>query len=121
MPILHLLFLDTQINFFFMDSETFEEIACSDKIVGDRVDWLVEGSEVTLIYFNDKVIEVMVPSPAVYEIVTCDPNVKGNSAQGVTKPATLSCGAVINVPGFVDQGSFIKVDTDKGEYMERMK
>jgi elongation factor P len=113
--------LAAQINFFFMDSLTFEEVACDDKVVGDRVDWLTEGSEVTLIYFNDKVIEVMVPSPANYEVVETEPNVKGNTAQGHTKPATLSCGAVINVPGFVEQGAMIRVDVDKGEYMERVK
>jgi elongation factor P len=104
-----------------MDSETFEEINCSDKVVGDREVWLTEGSEVTLVYFNDKVIEVIVPSPAVYEVTMTEPNVKGNTAQGHTKPATLSCGATISVPGFVEQGSMIKVDVDKGEYMERMK
>jgi elongation factor P len=119
-PYVHSL-LDTQINFFFMDSETFEEINCSDKVVGDREVWLTEGSEVTLVYFNDKVIEVIVPSPAVYEVTMTEPNVKGNTAQGHTKPATLSCGATISVPGFVEQGSMIKVDVDKGEYMERMK
>jgi elongation factor P len=103
-----------------MDSETFEEIACDDKTVGDRADWLTEGCEVTLVNFKDKVMEVLVPSPAIYEVVETEPNVKGNTAQGHTKPATLSCGAVINVPGFVEQGSMIKVDVDKGAYMERV-
>jgi elongation factor P len=104
-----------------MDSLTFEEIACDENIVGDRAVWLTEGSEVTLIYFKGKIIEVQVPSPAVYEVVETEPNVKGNTAQGHTKPATLSCGAVINVPGFLERGQSIRVDTDKGEYMERVK
>jgi elongation factor P len=73
-----------------------------------------------LVNFKDKVMEVLVPSPAIYEVVETEPNVKGNTAQGHTKPATLSCGAVINVPGFVEQGSMIKVDVDKGAYMERV-
>jgi elongation factor P len=106
--------------FFFMNSQTFEEVVVDAKIVSDKVKWLSEGSEVTLVDFKDKVIEVIVPSPAVYEVVETEPNVKGNTAQGHTKPATLDCGAVINIPGFVEQGNMIRVDTDKGEYMERV-
>ena len=107
-------------TFFFMNSETFEEVPVANKVVDDREKWLTEGSEVTLVSFKDSVIEVVVPSPAVYEVIETEPNVKGNTAQGYTKPATLDCGAVINVPGFVEQGSKIRVDTDKGEYMERV-
>lgn len=104
-----------------MDTETFEEIACDDKIVGDRVQWMSEGGDVTLINFKGKVIEVVVPSPNVFEIVETEPNVKGNTAQGYTKPAVLDCGATINVPGYLEQGEKIKVDTEKGEFVERFK
>lgn len=103
-----------------MDSETFDEIAVDEDIVGDGAQWMSEGSELTLVSFDDKVIEVVVPSPAVYEIVETEPNVKGNTAQGYTKPATLSCGATINVPGYLETGQMVKVDTEKGEYMERV-
>jgi len=103
-----------------MDSKTFEEIAVDEDTVGDRSQWMAEGSEVTLVQFKDRVIEVVVPSPAVYEIVETEPNVKGNTAQGYTKPATLDCGATISVPGYLETGQKIKVDTDKGEYMERV-
>jgi elongation factor P len=102
-----------------MDSETFEEIACDKKTVGDRAVWLTEGSEVTLVGFKGKIMEIIVPSPAVYEVVETEPNMKGNSSP-LTKPATLSCGAVISVPGFVEQGSMIRVDVEKGIYMERV-
>jgi translation elongation factor P len=107
-------------TFFFMNSETFEEIPVSDKVVDDKVKWITEGSEISLVLFKDKIIEVVVPSTAVYEVVETEPNMKGNTAQGYTKPATLSSGAVISVPGFVEQGAKIKVDTDKGEYIERV-
>lgn len=103
-----------------MDSETFDTIAVEEKIVGDRDRWLGEGSEVKLVRFKGDVIEVIPPSPAVYEIVETEPNVKGNTAQGYTKPATLDCGATINVPGFLESGQKIKVDTEKGEYIERV-
>ena len=103
-----------------MNSQTFEEIAVPENIVGDKNQWMSEGSEVTLVQFKDSVIEVIPPSPAIYEIVETEPNVKGNTAQGYTKPATLDCGATINVPGFLETGQKIRVDTEKGEYIERV-
>ena len=104
-----------------MDAETFEEMAVDAKIVDDRAKWITEGATVDLVQFKDQIIEVVVQSPSVYEVVETEPNVKGNTAQGYTKPATLSCGAVVNVPGFIEQGEMIRVDTDKGEYLERVK
>lgn len=104
-----------------MDSETYEEIPCSSKTVGDGAKWIGEGGEVQLVFFKDNIIEVVVPSPAVYKIVETEPNMKGNTAQGYTKPATLSCGAIIQVPGYLEEGDAIKVDTEKGEYLERVK
>ena len=103
-----------------MDSETFEEVMVESNIIEDQKKWISEGMECNLIYFKGNVIEVQPPSPYVFEIVECDPNVKGNSAQGITKPAVLECGATITVPGFVEQGSKVKVDTENGLYMERV-
>lgn len=105
--------------FFFMNSETFDEVAVDSKVVGDVEDWLEEGMGVQLVFFKDSVIEVVVPQTGVYEIAETEPNVKGNTAQGYTKPATLSCGATITVPGYLEQGEMIKVDTDKRAFLER--
>lgn len=110
---------DENDNFFFMDSESFEEIVVPGSVVGDRANWISEGMEVNLVTFKDNVIEVVIPSSMVYEIVETEPNVKGNTAQGYTKPATLDCGSTINVPGYLEQGEKIKVDTDKGAFLER--
>jgi elongation factor P len=77
--------------------------------------------EVSLVFFKGNVIEVVVPKVVAYEVVETEPNVKGNTAQGYTKPATLSSGAVISVPGYLEQGETIKVDTEKGEFLERVK
>lgn len=104
-----------------MNTETFEEIATDKKVVGDQEQWIAEGSEVTLVIFKDNIIEVIPPTVAIYEVVETEPNMKGNTAQGYTKPATLDSGATINVPGFIEQGSKIKVDTEKGMYMERVQ
>mmetsp|Transcript_406 Transcript_406/g.802 ORF Transcript_406/g.802 Transcript_406/m.802 type:complete len:225 (+) Transcript_406:89-763(+) len=108
-------------NYFFMDSETFEEVMVESQIVEDQKKWIIEGMEVNLVFFKGEVIEVQVPSPYVYEIVETEPNVKGNTAQGYTKPALLDCGATINIPGFIEQGASIKVDSEKGEYIQVAK
>lgn len=108
-------------NFFFMDSESFEEVMVEKKLMEENAKWIVEGMECQLIYFKGNVIECVPPSPYVYEIVETEPNMKGNTSQGYTKPATVANGAVVSVPGFVEQGERIKVDTEKGEYIEREK
>jgi elongation factor P len=103
-----------------MNSETFEELPVDRKVVDDKIDWIEEGQEINLVFFKGKVIEVVVPQTGYYTIAETEPNVKGNSAGGgITKPATLSCGAVINVPGYLEQGELIKVDTDKRAFIER--
>ena len=104
-----------------MDSQSFEEVMVESKIIEDQKKWIAEGMELDLIYFNGQVIEVRVPSPYTYEIVETEPSVKGNTAQGHTKPATLNSGATVTVPGFIEQGSQIKVDSVKGEYMQLAK
>mmetsp|Transcript_6349 Transcript_6349/g.8574 ORF Transcript_6349/g.8574 Transcript_6349/m.8574 type:complete len:230 (-) Transcript_6349:177-866(-) len=106
-------------NFYFMDMETFEEMAVSPKVVEGQEDWIGEGMECSLVMFKGNVIEVVIPSPMTFEIIETEPNVKGNTAQGYTKPAKLSCGATINVPGYLETGEMIKVDTGKKEYLSR--
>mmetsp|Transcript_13632 Transcript_13632/g.29665 ORF Transcript_13632/g.29665 Transcript_13632/m.29665 type:complete len:223 (+) Transcript_13632:99-767(+) len=107
-------------NYCFMDSETFEEVMVESKQIEDQKKWISEGMECDLIYFKGNVIEVKPPTPFIFEIVETEPSIKGNTAQGHTKPALLECGATITVPGFVKQGEKVKVDTEKGLYMERM-
>ena len=106
-------------NYFFMDSETFEEVMVEAKIMEDASKWIDEGMECSLVYFKGNVIECVTPSPFVYEVVETEPSIKGNTANAHTKPAILSCGATVTIPGFIEQGSMIKVDTEKGEYVER--
>lgn len=107
-------------NYMFMDSSTFEEIMVEKQLVSEKKDWISEGMELTLVSFKDKVIEVVIPSPMVFEVAETEPNVKGNTSQGHTKPAKLTSGKVISVPGFIEPGQKVRVDTEKGEYMERV-
>ena len=102
-----------------MNSETFEEVPVGSKVVDDQADWLEEGMDLSLVFFKGNVIEVVVPQTGVYEIVETEPTMKGNTAQGYTKPAVLSCGATVTVPGYLEQGEMIKVDTGKREFLQR--
>jgi len=106
-------------NFFFMDSESFEEVMVEAKMVRDVSKWIVEGMEINLVFFKGKVMEVVVPSNYIYEVVETEPTLKGNTANNLTKPAIVGSGAVVTVPGFVQQGERIKVDTEKAQYLER--
>jgi len=102
-----------------MNSETFEEVPLSSKILDEKTEWIEEGMEVNLVFFKGKVIEVVVPQTQVYKIAETEPNMKGNTSQGYTKPAVLSSGATISVPGYLEQGEMIKVDTEKKIFLER--
>ncbi len=83
--------------------------------------WLKEGTECKVAIWNDKVIQISVPTSMTLEVTETEPGVKGNTAQGVTKPATLETGAVVTVPGFINEGELIVVNTEKCEYTGRGK
>ncbi|RUO27477.1 elongation factor P [Aliidiomarina sanyensis] len=105
----------------FMNNETFEQIAADDAAVGENVKWLVEQNVCTLTLWNGKPINVTPPNFVELEIVETDPGLKGDTAGTGGKPATLSTGAVVRVPLFVQIGEVIKVDTRSGEYVSRVK
>mmetsp|Transcript_34467 Transcript_34467/g.51435 ORF Transcript_34467/g.51435 Transcript_34467/m.51435 type:complete len:227 (-) Transcript_34467:188-868(-) len=112
-------YADENGNHYFMDMETFEEVAVGPKIMEDVEQWMCEGMEVNLVNFKGNVIEVVVPNTYTFEIVETEPSIKGNTAQGHTKPAVLNCGATITVPGYLETGEMIKVDTGKKEFLSR--
>ncbi len=108
-------------NFFiFMNSETYEQIQLDKNIIGNGIEFLIENSECGILFHGDTPIEVELPTFVELEVVKTIPGYKGNTAQNATKPATLSTGAVINVPLFIDEGNVVKVDTRNGEYIERV-
>jgi len=106
-------------SYFFMDMATFEEDCIPADFLGNTVQWLQAGSEVGILKWNGKVIDVSVPKTLILEVVETDPGVKGNTVQGGNKPAKLSTGAVINVPLFIEVGEKIKVDTEEKKYLSR--
>ena len=103
----------------FMNNETFEQIAADEKAVGESVKWLVENNVCTLTLWNGSPITVTPPNFVELEITQTDPGLKGDTAGTGGKPATLSTGAVVRVPLFVQEGEVVKVDTRSGEYVSR--
>lgn len=105
----------------FMDPKSFEQIQATETAMGDAAQWLKgqEVCEVTL--WNGEPLSVSAPNFVELQITQSDPGVKGDTATGGSKPATLETGAVVRVPLFVDEGEVIRVDTRTGEYASRAK
>jgi elongation factor P len=105
----------------FMVADTFEQYAADEKSVGDAKDWISDGDICQVTLWNNSPLIVEAPNFVELEIVQTDPGVKGDTASGGVKPATLSTGAVVRVPLFVDQNEVIRVDTRSREYVSRDK
>ena len=103
----------------FMNNDTFEQIAADEKAVGENVKWLKENDVCTITLWNGSPITVTPPNFVELEITETDPGLKGDTAGTGGKPATLSTGAVVRVPLFVQTGEVIRVDTRSGEYVSR--
>ncbi|GMI71914.1 hypothetical protein like AT3G08740 [Hibiscus trionum] len=106
-------------QFVFMDLTTFEEFRLSETEVGDKAKWLKEGMDCYLLFWDGKVIDFELPITVKLTVADVDPGLKGDTASGGSKPATLDTGAVVNVPLFVNIGEEILVDTRTGTYMSR--
>ncbi len=106
-------------EFVFMDMETYEESRLRANQIGDRVKYLKDGMEVNVIRWGDQVLEVELPNSVVLEVVQTDPGVRGDTATGGTKPATVETGATVMVPLFISTGERIRVDTRNDTYLGR--
>ncbi|MGB7251600.1 MAG: elongation factor P [Phormidesmis sp.] len=106
-------------QYVFMDMETYEETRLSEEQIGDRVKYLREEMEVTVLMWNDNVLEVELPNSVSLEVTQTDPGVKGDTATGGTKPAIVETGAQVMVPLFISQGEKIKIDTRNDSYLGR--
>ncbi|WP_404470997.1 elongation factor P [Vreelandella venusta] len=113
------LYTDGDMWHFMKTDGSFEQYAVEKKALGDTVKWLKEQVPYTITLWNDKAISVTPPNFIELEVVETDPGLKGDTAQGGSKPATLSSGAVVRVPLFINQGEVLKVDTRSGEYVSR--
>jgi elongation factor P len=110
-------------DFVFMDNETYEQINVPEKLVGLGAKFLKESDNCDILFAqaDGTIVTIEPPNFAILTISRTDPGLKGDTATGATKPATLETGAVINVPLFLNEGDKVRVDTRTGMYLERVK
>jgi len=105
--------------FHMMDMESYDQIALTAGQIGDGVKYLKENDRLNVLMHGEEVVGVDVPLTVVLKVTAAEPGIKGDTASGATKPATLETGLVVQVPLFVNSGDSIKVDTRTGAYIER--
>ena len=105
----------------FMNLENFEQIEVPKAVIDEALPYLKESDEVQVVTFGDEALGVELPAAVELLITSAEPGVKGDTATGATKPATLETGLVVNVPLFMNPGDTIKVSTADGRYLERTK
>jgi elongation factor P len=108
-------------NYVFMDTETYEQFGVNEDLVGDSAGFLLENTNATVTMHESEILGVSPPTFLEVTVVKTDPGVRGDTAQGGTKPAVIESGATVQVPLFVNEGDMIKVDTRDGRYIERVK
>jgi len=122
--------METDMSYLFNDSEfwhfmktdgSFEQFAADKAAIADALNWLKEEDVYVVTLYNDNPISVTPPNFVEIEVVETDPGLKGDTAQGGSKPATLASGAVVKVPLFVNIGDVLRVDTRTGEYQNRVR
>jgi elongation factor P len=104
-----------------MDNETYEQIMLTEDQVGEARLFLIENMNVDVLFFNQEPIALELPTFVELEVAQTEPGVKGDTAAGGSKPATLESGATVQVPLFINEGDRLKVDTRTGTYIERVK
>src|SRR6202165_2521921 len=112
----HMQYLYKDDRYNFMDTETFDQISLSAEEVGDARDFLKENTEVDILFIDGSPVTVELPTFMELAITKTDPGIRGDTASGGSKPATLESGAVVQVPLFLNQGDVVKVDTRTAEY-----
>ena len=103
----------------FMDNETYEQIEIQRDNLGTAANFLKEEMTVSIMLFRGKVIGIDLPAAVELKVVETDPGVRGDTATGGNKPATLETGFVVKVPLFINEGDVLQIDTRTGEYMGR--
>jgi len=115
------LYNDGEFWHFMMTDGSFEQHGADAKAVEEALPWLKEQETYVVTLYNGQPLSVSPPNFVELEVIETDPGLKGDTAQGGTKPAKLSTGATVNVPLFVNEGEVLRIDTRKGEYVSRAK
>ena len=107
-------------GFIFMDRESFEQYHLTEEECKEEADFLLENSTVDMLFYEDRPIGIELPASMEFKIVQTDPGLRGDTAQGGSKPATIETGVVIQVPLFIEEGNIVRVDTRTKDYLERV-
>ena len=103
----------------FMNTENYEQSELTRDQLGDALNYLMENMEVSLQQFKGRIIGIQLPNSVSLKVTACEPSVKGNTATGATKMATLETGYEVRVPLFINEGDVLRIDTRTGNYIER--
>ncbi len=106
-------------KYHFMDSESYHEVVVNAELLGEKVNFLRENSDVIGRYWDEELLSVELPPSVVLKVTETEPGIRGDTAKSGTKPAKVETGAAIKVPLFVNSGDQIRVDTRTGQYLER--
>lgn len=107
--------------FYFMDSSNYEQFELSQEVIGELSDFLKEGAEVDVFYFENKPVNLNLPIKLAFKVIESPPGIKGNTADGGSKQVTIETGAKINTPLFIKNGDIILVNTETREYAGKGK
>lgn len=105
---------------YFMDTETYDQVPIHRDLCADALQYVTGEMPCTISFYQGNAFSVEAPNFVELKITFCEPGVKGNTATGATKPATLETGKIVYVPLFVNEGDVIRVDTRTGQYMSRV-
>lgn len=106
-------------SYTFMDAQSYDQFSLDKETLSDVAPYMKDGMELDAIVFDEKPIGIKLPATVNLEIVDTPPGVKGDTAQGGSKPATLETGLVVQVPLFLNAGVKVKINTETGEYMSK--
>ncbi|HUF54506.1 MAG TPA: elongation factor P [Dehalococcoidia bacterium] len=104
---------------YFMNTETYDQFPVNGSLLGDARNFLTENANAELLMYGDEAVGIELPSAVELAVAETDPWVKGDTAQGGTKPAKLETGITVTVPLFINPGDKLKIDTRTGQYLER--
>ncbi len=108
-------------SYYFMDNDTYDQLMLTGDQVGDAADFLIDNLEVTVAFHEKDPVEIRVPQHMNLKVVETEPGVRGDTATGGNKPATVETGMVVQVPLFINQGEIIRIDTRERRYIERVR
>lgn len=107
-------------EYFVMDTETFEQISLTKEQLGNDIKYLKENMNLNVLFYQEKVFGVELPYFVELTVAETEPGIKGDTASGGSKPATMETGLVVQVPFFINVGDVLRIDTRSGDYIERV-